>query len=460
MRKTRWLVALVVASLTLVLAGTAQAAPAEFVVLVFTGNDGSQAANVDAGVKEIRKLAREQNFNIVVTDRTREFDKHRLQRYDAVLFLNTNGSPLGPNEEAAFEAWFRAGGGFMGVNSAIETEPGVAVPDRHPRRARVGPDRRPARHRQGRRPRPRREQEPARVLGPHRALVQLHGQRPRHQPRPRDGRRAAVRQAARLPDAERDQRHDGRRPSGRLVQGLPGRPLVLHLARASSPASYDAELGEHLVRSPALDGRRRRPRLQRLRRHRARQLPDELRGGSAEPERADRLRRPARRQRPRHPDRPPRRRPPPRPRHQHDDAAGQHPRLHRQRGRHVRPGGRQQLQHEQVGVPLLLAAHRREREAVRRLEGDDHDPAERPDDAAERAERAELRLVAQRLGSVRRLLPAVALQVRRGDGDDAGPPRSRQRAADPPRRQQPRCLLPRRRRHRLRLPQQPVDGHG
>ena len=123
MRKLRWLVALVVASMALVLSASAQAAPAEFVVLVYTGNDGSQAANVDAGVREIRKLSREKNFNIVVTDRTREFDKHRLVRYDAVLFLNTNGSPLGPNEEAAFEAWFRAGGGFMGVNSAIETEP-------------------------------------------------------------------------------------------------------------------------------------------------------------------------------------------------------------------------------------------------------------------------------------------------------------------------------------------------
>ena len=89
-----------------------------------------------------------------------------------------------------------------------------------------------------------------------------------------------------------------------------------------------------------------------------------------------------------------------------------------------------------------------------------HDAAERPGDAAERAERSQLRLVAERLGPVRRVLPALALQVRRGDGDDAGPPRSRQRAADPPRGQQPRRLLPRRRRHRLRLQQQPVDGHG
>ncbi|HXV34950.1 MAG TPA: ThuA domain-containing protein, partial [Gaiellaceae bacterium] len=123
MRTIRWLATLVVASLALVLAGTAQANPAEFVVLVYTGNDGGSAATVDAGVKEIRKLAREHNFNIVVTDRTREFDKNRLQRYDAVLFLNTNGSPLGPSEEAAFEDWFHAGGGLMGVGSAIQTEP-------------------------------------------------------------------------------------------------------------------------------------------------------------------------------------------------------------------------------------------------------------------------------------------------------------------------------------------------
>ena len=58
------------------------------------------------------------------------------------------------------------------------------------------------------------------------------------------------------------------------------------------------------------------------------------------------------------------------------------------------------------------------------------------------------------------LLPALALQVRRRDRDRAGAPRPRVGAADPARAQQPRRVLPRRRRHRLRLEEQPVDGHG
>ena len=85
--------------------------------------------------------------------------------------------------------------------------------------------------------------------------------------------------------------------------------------------------------------------------------------GAAEPQRADRLRRAPRR--PRDADR---------------RAAGcgcttpatkspllaTDPGVHAQRGRHVRPGGRQRLRHQQVGVPLLLAADGHERQAVRR----------------------------------------------------------------------------------------------
>ena len=70
---------------------------------------------------------------------------------------------------------------------------------------------------------------PARVLGQDGRLVELHGQRPRRLARPRHGRRGSVRPPAAGPGARRDRRrHDGRRPSGVLVQGLPGRPLLLH----------------------------------------------------------------------------------------------------------------------------------------------------------------------------------------------------------------------------------------
>ncbi len=79
--------------------------------------------------------------------------------------------------------------------------------------------------------------------------------------------------------------------------------------------------------------------------------------------------------------------------------------LHQLRGRPLRPGDRQRLRHQQVGVPVLLAADRHRRQALRRLGGH----ADHADHGA-----AERGAVQDGVGSVRRLLPALALQVRRG----------------------------------------------
>ena len=64
----------------------------------------------------------------------------------------------------------------------------------------------------------------------HRPLVQLHRQRPRRLARDRDGRREDLH--GRQHDGAADAQH---RPSRRLVQGLPGRPLLLHRASATPP---------------------------------------------------------------------------------------------------------------------------------------------------------------------------------------------------------------------------------
>ena len=52
------------------------------------------------------------------------FTARHLSRYNAVVFLNTTGDALDAQEQAAFEAYFRGGGGFVGIGSAIETNPG------------------------------------------------------------------------------------------------------------------------------------------------------------------------------------------------------------------------------------------------------------------------------------------------------------------------------------------------
>src|SRR3954454_11576491 len=53
-----------------------------------------------------------------------QFTPANLDNYRAVVFLNTGmASPLNDAQRAAFEAYFRKGGGFVGTGSAIETDP-------------------------------------------------------------------------------------------------------------------------------------------------------------------------------------------------------------------------------------------------------------------------------------------------------------------------------------------------
>ena len=265
------------------------------------------------------------------------------------------------------------------------------------------------------------------------------------------GARARARHGRREDLHRRDDDGAGR-PPRRVVQGLSGRPFLLHQRRRQRRLR-----GPRRARAPrrraAVDRRRGRPGVQRLRRDRAGQLPagQDLRQHGLRqpgPEGADRLRRAP--GRPRAADGARRRAAPARPEGRQHEGHRHARRLHEQRGRPLRPGDRQRLRRQPLGLPVLLAQDRRRRQAVRRLDEDDHDAAERLG-AADRA-------VAERVGPVRRLLPALALQARRGRGRRASGPR--QRAADSARLQQPRRVLPRRRRHRLRLPQQPVAGHG
>src|SRR5215204_1133784 len=98
----------------------------EFKVLVFTRAAGEQHASTAAGVKAIKDLGKEQQFIVNATADPTEFRADRLEQFRAVVFLNTSGDVLDDAQQAAFEDYYRDGGGFVGVHSAIETEPSWA----------------------------------------------------------------------------------------------------------------------------------------------------------------------------------------------------------------------------------------------------------------------------------------------------------------------------------------------
>jgi cytochrome c len=92
-------------------------------VLVFTPRDGDATAT--AGIKAIRDLGKSNGFSVVATTDPARFNADGLARFRAVVFLNTPaGDVLTDAQQAAFERYFADGGGFLGVGSAIETEPG------------------------------------------------------------------------------------------------------------------------------------------------------------------------------------------------------------------------------------------------------------------------------------------------------------------------------------------------
>ncbi|MGW5670948.1 ThuA domain-containing protein [Micromonospora sp. NPDC003776] len=95
----------------------------QYKVLVFTRSAGGNNAATAAGVQAIQQLGQERRFTVEVTNDARKFDEPHLKQFRAVVFLNTAGDVLNDAQQAAFEQYYRDGGGFVGVNSAIEAEP-------------------------------------------------------------------------------------------------------------------------------------------------------------------------------------------------------------------------------------------------------------------------------------------------------------------------------------------------
>jgi type 1 glutamine amidotransferase len=102
----------------------ASAARAEqFSVLLFSKTAGWHHESIHEGVAAIRGLGKLHDFSVFWTDHAeRVFNDQELKKYKAVIFLCTTGDALNDEQQAAFERYIRAGGGFVGIHSASDTE--------------------------------------------------------------------------------------------------------------------------------------------------------------------------------------------------------------------------------------------------------------------------------------------------------------------------------------------------
>ena len=91
-------------------------------ILVFSKTAGFEHESIPAGIKAIQKLGAEHDFVVDPTTQSSVFTEDNLKHYDAVVFLNTTGDVLDYKQQAEFERYIQAGGGFVGIHAAADTE--------------------------------------------------------------------------------------------------------------------------------------------------------------------------------------------------------------------------------------------------------------------------------------------------------------------------------------------------
>ncbi|MGA0559881.1 ThuA domain-containing protein [Larkinella sp. VNQ87] len=91
-------------------------------LLVFSKTAGFRHASIPAGKTAILKLGQENGFAVDTTENAARFTEDNLKRYSAVIFLSTTGDVLNDQQQAAFERYIQAGGGYVGIHAAADTE--------------------------------------------------------------------------------------------------------------------------------------------------------------------------------------------------------------------------------------------------------------------------------------------------------------------------------------------------
>ncbi|MGQ0713790.1 MAG: ThuA domain-containing protein [Gemmatimonadaceae bacterium] len=121
-KPTRMLRHLALPVLLLAVVSTAATQHPEPRVLVFSKTTGYRHSSIEAGIAAVQKLGRDNGFEVEATEDAGAFTERNLKRFRAVVFLNTTGDVLDAPQQDAFERFIQAGGGWVGVHSATDTE--------------------------------------------------------------------------------------------------------------------------------------------------------------------------------------------------------------------------------------------------------------------------------------------------------------------------------------------------
>jgi len=98
----------------------AHAAPGR--LLVFSKTDGFRHDSIAPAIAALQSIAPAREWTITATEDAAVFEPGMLAQTDVVVFLMTTGDVLDDAQQTAMQAFVDAGGGFVGVHSATDTE--------------------------------------------------------------------------------------------------------------------------------------------------------------------------------------------------------------------------------------------------------------------------------------------------------------------------------------------------
>jgi cytochrome c len=91
-------------------------------LLVFSKTAAFRHESIDVGKVALMKLGSENGFDVDTTEVSENFTEGNLKKYKAVIFLNTTGDVLSHAQQNDFMRFIQAGGGYMGIHAAADTE--------------------------------------------------------------------------------------------------------------------------------------------------------------------------------------------------------------------------------------------------------------------------------------------------------------------------------------------------
>ena len=93
-----------------------------FRALVFSKTAAFRHDSIPQGIAAVQSLGNQYGFQVDATEDASLFRDDVLSHYDVVIWMSTTGDVLTDTQQAAFERFIKAGGGYAGVHSSTDTE--------------------------------------------------------------------------------------------------------------------------------------------------------------------------------------------------------------------------------------------------------------------------------------------------------------------------------------------------